>query len=392
MKQENNDKQIRMADLIAKFVKGGLSTEESEELEAWLEADPKNKELFAELNDPSLQKKTFEYFAGKDLAAGWEKVSLSIENNRNSKINSYRWWAIAATILLLFSISGWWVIAKRNNLQQKNVVTQSTGKEIYPGSYTATLIDGKGLSHNLLKNDKVAIEGYAVNTEDGLKYYRKNNVPDTNTLVVPPKGMFHMTLEDGTEVWLHPSSTLKYPVCFTGPQRNVTLTGEAYFKVAKNPDKPFRVHCNGVVTEAVGTEFNINGYEEWVTTSLVKGIVNIITKKGRKTLTAGNRLTTKADAPPQQAEKLDTSLAEGWKNGDFDFQETKLPEVMSALAEWYGIQIAYAGKYGWAAKTFTGKLPRNIPLGEVLQIIEMTGIAHFKVTDNTVYISSLQGR
>ena len=385
MTQQNDDKSLHIADLIAKFMRGELSIEETEELDAWISTDPKNKEFFEGINDPELQKKDFAYFESKALNNGWEKISIKIEDNKRTR--TYKWWAIAATLLFAISIAGWWFIERKNNNISKGVTTKITGPEIYPGSYTAILVDGKGISHTLLQNDQDTIENYAINTTGGLTYYHESKITDSNTLTVPVKGMFHVILEDGTQVWLHPSSVLKYPVCFNGSERRVDLVGGAYFKVAKNKSMPFRVYCRGVMTEAVGTEFNINGYKDIVTTSLVEGVVNVTTSKGAKTLTAGNSLRTSAETAPEHTEQLDTSLADGWKNGDFMFSKTKLTEVMTILSRWYGVELSFSEGYNWEAKTFNGKLPRNVPLTEVLEILSMTEIAQFKIQNSTIYIT-----
>ena len=389
MMQEQNDKQLRLADLIAKFIKGELSSEESEELEAWLDADPKNREMFAEMNDPALQKVDFDHFSKKDLRGDWNKISLKIEERNSTKTNSYKWWAIAASVLLILSIAGWWLMRNKNDIERSKLA-EGVEQDIYPGSYTATLIDGNGVSHHLFQNSNDTIGNYATNTAAGLTYLHKNNLKDSNTLIIPVKGMFHITLEDGTEVWLHPSSTLKYPVCFVGNERKVILTGDAYFKVAKNPSMPFRVYCKGVITEAVGTEFDINGYSDSVTTSLVQGVVHIITSKGSITMAAGNSMSIVAGMMPTQMEKLDTSLAESWKNGDFNFRQTRLTDVMTTLSGWYGVKLTFSKQFDWTKKIFNGRIPRNIPLSDVLQILTMTNIAKFEVSNNTIFIYPYQ--
>lgn len=385
--QGKDHNSLRIADLIAKFLKGELSIEETEELDLWLNADPANKELFAELNDPELQKKDFKELCSKDLNSDWNKVSLQIEKHKKTRTHAYKWWAVAATTFLVFSIAGWWFLGRKNAVSKNGSTAKIQEQEIYPGSYTAVLVDGKNISHHLQQNNTDTIGGYAINTVNGLIYIQENNVRDSNTLIVPIKGMFHLMLQDGTEVWLQPSSTLKYPVSFSGSQRRVELNGEAYFKVAKNASMPFRVYCKGVTTEAVGTEFNINGYDNLVTTSLVNGVVHIVTNKGATTMTAGNSIQASAETVPQNSTQLDTSVASGWKNGDFVFRKTKLTDVMSTLAAWYGVETSFSSGYDFTNKTFSGKIPRNIPLSDVLEILTMTNIARFKVQNKTVYVS-----
>jgi ferric-dicitrate binding protein FerR (iron transport regulator) len=102
-----------------------------------------------------------------------------------------------------------------------------------------------------------------------------------NTLATPRGGQYKVVLADGSEVWLNASSSLRFPTVFTGNQREVELTGEAYFEVAKNKERPFRVKVGDIQVNVLGTHFNINAYadESAVKTSLLEGSVKIIKGK-----------------------------------------------------------------------------------------------------------------
>ena len=83
-----------------------------------------------------------------------------------------------------------------------------------------------------------------------------------NELVVPIGGECHILLDDGTEVWLNADSKLKYPIAFSGESREVILSGEAYFDVAKNKDCPFIIQSQDYKIRVLGTTFNLNNYED----------------------------------------------------------------------------------------------------------------------------------
>ncbi|WP_191967996.1 FecR family protein [Rhizosphaericola mali] len=364
-------------------MKGELETEESLELENWLEEDPKNRELFSALNDPALQKKDFEYFMGKDISGSWENVSLSINSKKKKNPRIYKWWAIAASLLLVVSLFSWWRIAHKHTDND----TLLSKNDIYPGSYNAVLIDDKGISHHLQKDSGSQVPMYVSNTSNGLFYNHLNAVAQgNNTLIVPIKGIFHVRLSDGTEVWLHPSTTFNYPIVFSGKERRVNLTGDAFFKVAKNNQMPFRVYCNGVMTEAVGTEFNITSNDSGCTTSLVQGKVKVSNAHGSTMMQPGSSLRISSFTVPGKTQTLDTTISTTWKNGDFHFRSTPLKEVMATLAGWYGVSVKYEDFNGLDKKTFNGVLPRDVSLGENLKTMELTTIAKFKVQNNTIYI------
>ena len=96
----------------------------------------------------------------------------------------------------------------------------------------------------------------------------------------PGAANIRLVLPDGSKVWLNASSSLHFPTVFNGNERNVDLTGEAYFEIAKNKEKPFHVNVNGYQVEVLGTHFDVNAYadEGAIRTSLLEGSVKI--KKG----------------------------------------------------------------------------------------------------------------
>lgn len=94
---------------------------------------------------------------------------------------------------------------------------------------------------------------------------------------IPHGTKSYLVLADGTEVWMNAGTTLKYPGVFSSKQRDIYLSGEAYFKVASNREWPFVVHTTELNIKALGTSFNVKAYpaEKFVTTTLVEGIVKL---------------------------------------------------------------------------------------------------------------------
>src|SRR5690606_10744959 len=99
----------------------------------------------------------------------------------------------------------------------------------------------------------------------------RNTALNCNTLSVRYNMDFKLLLSDGTEVWMNSGTQLRFPFNFNGKTREVYLEGEAYFKVAKNADRPFIVHANGTQVQVLGTSFNVSTYDDEVVTSLVEG-------------------------------------------------------------------------------------------------------------------------
>ena len=98
------------------------------------------------------------------------------------------------------------------------------------------------------------------------------------TFYAPAGQHAELTLEDGTTVWLNANSKIIYPATFKKNVRNVTLAGEAYFKVTHNERKPFIVNMGNYKVRVLGTEFNVFAYDKKkYKIDLLKGSVNVIT-------------------------------------------------------------------------------------------------------------------
>src|SRR5690606_10282371 len=130
-----------------------------------------------------------------------------------------------------------------------------------PGKNQAVLVlsDGRqvelsdGLSHTLAE-----VGGTAIIDEGsrGMTYRASREAGDptvTNRLLVPKAGTYQLTLSDGTRVWVNALSELEFPVVFGENERTVTLKGEAFFEVAKDAGRPFRVRVGETVINVLGT-------------------------------------------------------------------------------------------------------------------------------------------
>ncbi|PZP49832.1 MAG: hypothetical protein DI598_06970 [Pseudopedobacter saltans] len=388
MQEDNRDRSYRMANLVAKFMRGNLTTEESEELDAWLEEDPKNRAFFEDINDPKWQKKSFEFFDRTNEDEAWESVVLRVkEEDRKERRNRNKRLYIAAALLLLLLLTGLsFLFVKKTPPLGKSAY----GDEIEPGFAHAVLfVSDKKFDITSNRNERI---DEVASTQNGwLVYATGNSKPiSTHRLQVPEKGTYAVVLQDGTRVWLNAGSSLSYPSRFTGPERVVELTGEGFFAVAKDTKHPFRVHCQGTVTEAIGTAFNVEGYHEAVTTTLVEGRVKVSSPTGQAFLDPGHSTTFNSKSMPQTT-TTDTSLATGWKNGNFVFLHTDFQDVMAQISNWYGVDIAYRDGFQPKGVSFTGEMSRKEPISKLLSLMEMTGIASFKVSGNTLNIYTATG-
>ncbi|GAA3959416.1 FecR family protein [Mucilaginibacter dorajii] len=240
----------------------------------------------------------------------------------------------------------------------------------------------------IAKNGNISVQktadGQLIYTVDGGNTASSNGPVTYNTISTPRGGQYQVILPDGSKVWLNAASSLKYPTSFAGNERNVQLTGEAYFEVAKNPQKPFKVSVNDLNVKVLGTHFNIMAYndEDAIKTTLLEGSVQ---------LTAGGRSSMLK--PDQQGIVKDSHInvvdveAEkfvAWKNGYFEFNRASILDVMKQLSRWYDMQVVYEGKI--SDDEFVGRIERSAKLSRVLHILELSHV-HFKVEDKKITVS-----
>lgn len=174
-------------------------------------------------------------------------------------------------------------------------------------------------------------------------------------------------LPDGSEVWLNAQSELTYPVKFTGKERTVKLSGEAYFKVIANPKNRFNVEIPGDITvSAFGTEFNVNAYHDepdyYVT--LARGKIEVGTVgTAKKELTPGQKAILTFQTGEIGIVQADTYVETAWKDGKMVFRREKLETITQRLSRKFGVIIHLEGDelkdYEYTA-TFTDETLEDI--------------------------------
>ncbi len=236
------------------------------------------------------------------------------------------------------------------------MITLSNGQKIPLDSFS---------SGNTIQQSGVDI----VRTADGKILYYGNTEELLLNVLSNPRGSktVSIALNDGSKVWLNSGSSIEYPVSFVGKEKVVEIKGEAYFEVAKNPNKKFVVKSNGVSTEVFGTHFNINSYDDDnnVKITLLEGSVKV--SKGAITGFLKPGQQAKITNQLQIDSHVDQDAVMAWKNGFFHFENTEMEELMKQLSRWYGIDIVY--KKGIPNRTFGGEIARDANLSQLVRIL-----------------------
>ncbi|OCX52061.1 hypothetical protein BEL04_11180 [Mucilaginibacter sp. PPCGB 2223] len=307
------------------------------------------------------------------------------------------WFRVSVAAAVVFTIGSVLLIKNREPKQQLASASNIEFRnDVAPGSNKATLIlaNGRSISLKDAQKGQIAKQGAAIitKTTDGQIVYNTSPVlqnsdnVDMNLIETPKGGQWDVTLSDGTKVWLNASSSIKYPSTFAANERKVEITGEAYFEVAHNAAKPFRVITKGQTVEVLGTHFNINAYddENTVRTTLLQGKVRI--SKGAKAavLMPGQQSTTLFSDNTIAVKETDTELAVAWHNGYFQFEQSDIHDVMKQLSRWYDVDVKFEGKV--TRDKFGGSMPRDASLGQVLHTLEQS-MVRFKIDGKTVTVT-----
>jgi transmembrane sensor len=275
------------------------------------------------------------------------------------------------------------------NTDEKKTGTTYVKNDVAPGSNKAVLIlgDGSRVALDSSGNQVLRQGTIAIHQQGGQLQYDQQGTETSvsyNTLSTPRGGQFQIILPDGTKVWLNAASSLRYPTAFTGSERKVEITGEAYFEVAKNAAMPFRVKIsNEAAVEVLGTHFNINAYadEAAIRATLLEGkikVMDVVLSPGEQA-----QITTDINI----LRHVDTSAVMAWRYGLFNFEGQNLKEVMRQLSRWYDIEVIYEGTV--PDIVFGGKMLRNINLSQLLKVLEDAEV-HFTLEEGRKLIISNQ--
>ncbi|MCE6988077.1 FecR family protein [Dyadobacter sp. CY323] len=383
------------ADLIVRYLKGDLSAEEQVQLNTWLDSDPENRRLVADLENEAKLESDLEFISSVDKDAAWQNISGRISN----KVPERRLWPVfgnwkyAAAILIfgMLSYAAFELSYNEERSEIAEVKPVEVKNDALPGGdkATLTLADGTVVALEDIADGTVREEnGIRVSKVAGQLVYEVVKSAETavnayNTIQTPVGGQYHIVLPDGSKVWLNSESSLRFPTAFTGENRGVDLTGEGYFEITKNTKKPFIVHSGKTQVEVLGTHFNVMAYanEAFSKTTLLEGSVKVSNGVSSKVMMPGQQAVVGGQVHIRAA---DTDEAVAWKNGYFQFENEDLKTIVRQLKRWYDVEIENEEQI--PDKHFTAVISRNTPLSNVLKMLEMSGELNFEIQGNRISI------
>lgn len=324
-----------MEDIIVRYLNGQASDEEKQRLLAWLREHEDNRKLFSELQT---------IWQVADCHVNPAEESRKAYNRFVSRVNSHemssqkgvrtlsaKWMAAAAVIIVLLSAGSLWI----------GKFKLATPQRMY------TVVMSKGCKGPVL-------------------------------------------LPDSSVVWLNGNSKLTYPETFARKERNVTLEGEGYFDVVKNPEAPFLVQTRGMRIKVLGTRFDVKDYagNSVIGTSLLSGSVEVelIDTKSRTVLIPNQQLLYNTEDRSASIKEVDACEQILWVNDQMELSNEKLSDVLRKLSYWYGLEFVIAPDVDTEQRL--SFIVRKESEEELLDILTQIASIHYALKGNKVYITS----
>lgn len=358
--------------LLEKYKAGTCTTEEIQLIDKWL--------LEIHMGERSdLESGDFEQIS-KEV---WETVLANRVQVAPKKVRLWPRIAVAAAAVAAVTLGMWFYTSRQSRLDVGNPGSAQYAIDIAPGKNGATITLANGKVIQLSDKKLGVVIGQELKYSDGAAV--QGGGPDLRqddvmrlTASTARGQTYQFTLPDGTKVWLNADSKLEFPSSFVNSKtRNVKLSGEGYFEVAKDKVHAFIVEGGGQRVEVLGTHFNINSYaDEFATiTTLMEGSVKVTTPKrvdGRASVMLKPNQQSVLKENRWQVQPADVNTTIAWKNGVFKFDGTELSMIMRQIGRWYDLDVIYEGRI--SGRTFNGLIKRDVNLSQILKVLELGGV------------------
>ncbi len=362
-----------------------LAEKERQDLDTWINEKEQHANMYVALRDRTMLVDEVKALAGYDTPAAVREVFRQLDIRSVWKVRrmrTIRAWAAAAAILIILVGS----IALFTRKGSTSVPARM--KDIAAGGNKAvlTLGNGRKLVLDSIPNGQLTQQiGATISQQNGQVIYDaikgSNDITaEYNTITIPKGGQYTVVLPDGSKVMLNAASSLKYPTVFSGNDRAVELSGEAYFEIVKNKTQPFVVKTHRQTITVLGTAFDVMAYNDEPTerTTLVNGAVQVGVGSQTSVLTPGRQVLVNTGSAGISVVDADVDKETAWTTGFFKFDHTDIHPIMREIARWYDIEVAYETPAN-DAETYTGRISRSMPLSDLAAFLEKNGIHHFRM-------------
>jgi len=372
-----NQQESNLAKILVKCLNNECNDSEKEIINAWLLKSEENQKILDDLmNAKRLEADLIQYNSFTKDAA-WRKLESQFQQNKPNVLRIFhrRLLYVASIVLVIFSIS--FLYVKYNPSKQKDLILLTEGKvlkgisgEILPATTGAILVKSNGEQVALDKSFNLGEDGsIKLNDEDIVIDKSTNNQNSYYELIVPKAKIIQFAMFDGSKIWVNANSRLQIPTISNNGDRKVKLiAGEIYLEVAKYRNSKFFVETQNGSVEVLGTKFNVNASDKSFKTTLLEGKVKLINQEQERILEPNTSGIWRDNGFIVAKSNLDADLA--WKNNVFYFNNFSINRIARQIEDWYGVKVKIDPEVSNKKSTFSGEIPRDVPLVEVRKMLE----------------------
>lgn len=307
-------------DIIVRFLEGYATKEEETSLSTWLNASEENKKEFFETKEIWNMALISKEMNALDVNADWDKVSSQLTEKTSTKTATQ---------------------PKAKTGKKSNSKKKSSQKKKQP-------VQAKKQPKQEAKIKKMNFTRWIGGIAAGLAmlvaaYFVMQNVGNSSNQTGPARTM---VLADGTKVWLNRDGDLKAPKEFIGNDRIVYLTGEAFFDVAHDAKKPFRIICVNSEVRVLGTAFNVRTNERITDVMVEEGQVKLLNEeRGSKSVIVNPGEVGMSNVLGTTKIPNNRPNYHSWRSGKFEFENTPLKFAIRDINGWYDKEIVLSGAF-----------------------------------------------
>ncbi len=374
------------------FFNGELSATEEKEILAWREACDENRRLFDDVRRRHL---SLRYAVRAQLIKG-NYSSISARIQKNSIHRTYQLWRWAASVAAVIAVAiglSYYLSDTGSHVGKKLTVA-----DFGPPAHTAILELSDGSCH-YIGDEKTQLKeknGTQLAVRIRELVYQKNKINDKiaklgngkplyNKLIIPRgTGQYRVALSDGSVVWLNSDSKLEYPVTFTGGERRVRISGEAYFEVMHDALRPFIVETDRQSVTVLGTKFNVQAYPlETVRTTLASGSVRVTLAESSDEvlLSPGEQSVLKPGNGSLSVHRVSVEDVISWKNGITSIENLTLKQALIVISRSYNVDFDFDILHADDI-ILQGSIPNDESLEVVLSVLSKVADVKFKMSGN----------
>lgn len=380
----------RITTLFSKYMDSSASEAERLELSA-LSLEAGNRDLIQELERAYWEKMKE---GGEDLSEQEiEKLLTAIGQTNPTKIRvvTLKRIAVAASIFFAVCLGGYFMFFNKGGKKSEEIVTTTPKDVKAPATNraTITLPDGSIIYLDSANNGKLTQQSNVTvtKTADGQIVYSGKATEVVYNTLSNPRGskIIDMQLSDGSRVWLNAGSSVTYPIAFTGNDRKVTITGEAYFEIVHDQSKPFYVSKGDMSVQVLGTHFNVNAYDDEpvIKVTLLEGSVKVYNDQSSLFIKPNQQAVVANNVTISLNTNVNVEQVMAWKNGKFSFRNTDMKAILREVMRWYDVDVMYDGNV--SNRYFTADISREKSLASLLKIFELSNI-RFKIEGNKLTV------